>query len=177
MKDLFRLELEMEQKMCSICKKSSSEYWNMQSQIRFKYFEDILKMKETVYNLLMKGNLSINKLEELDNGFDIYFRTNSDMNKVSSLFSNFLITEKRSKKLMGKDQLLSKDVYRYFQCITLINVRVNDHVAIKGEKYYIKAINKGGLLVLRGLEKGEKKVISYSMIEDYFQLLDKEDTV
>ncbi len=175
MKDVFRLELDMEQKMCSICKKSSSEYWNMQSQIRFRYYDEILDIKEKAYKLLTKENLSINKLEEVDNGFDIYFRSNSEMNKVTSLFSDFLTIEKRSKKLMGRDQLASKDVYRYNQSITLLNIRVKDHISIKGEEYYIKAINKGGVLVLRGLEKGEKKVVSYSMVEDYFKLLEKEE--
>lgn len=176
MKDLFRIEIDMEQKMCSICKKSSSEYWNLQSQIRFRFYDDIMKMKELVHNRLVDTFNSINKLEEVDNGFDAYFRTSGDMNKVSSLFSDFLTIEKRSKKLMGRDQLVSKDLYRYYQSLTLININRGDKVNIKGTEYIIKAINKGGVLVLINQINSNKEVLKYSIIEDYLKLIAKAGT-
>lgn len=173
MKDVFRIEYDMEQKMCTICKKSSSEYWNLQTQIRFKYYTDVIEIKKLIHDRLDKTFNSINKLEEIDNGFDIYFRTYSEMNKISSLFSDFLTIEKRSKKLMGRDKLASKDLYRYYQSVTLINIKVGDRVKIKGINYYIKAINRGGVLILINEELGSKDSFTYSIIEDYFELIEK----
>lgn len=173
MKDLIRVEFGMEQKMCGRCKKSSSEYYELKTQIRFKYFDDISLVKEKVLKIIEKNFETINKFEEVDNGFELYFRSHGEVNKVSKLFRNyFLIDETRSKKLAGKNLLESKDKYRYFQSVVLINIKKGDKISIKGEEYYIKAINNNSELVLRGLINGRKEVVTYSIVKDYLKFLE-----
>ena len=100
------------------------------------------------FKKLLKDFDSVNKLEELDNGFDIYFRSYGEMGKISRIFTKyFLCDEKRSKTLVGRDQLISKDKYRYFMSIHLINLEKGDKIAIKGEEFTIKAINNNTLII------------------------------
>ena len=158
--------------MCSNCKKSSTEYFELKLQLRFKYYKNIDLIKKEVFSRLEKNFDSINRLEELDNGFDIYFRSYGEMNKISRLFNKYyLCDEKRSKKLIGRDNLVSKDKYRYFQSIILINLVKGNKVIIKGEEFVLKAIN-GKDMVLIKEEDGSKKVISYTIVKNYFELIE-----
>jgi NMD protein affecting ribosome stability and mRNA decay len=184
MNEEFRIELEMEQRMCKACRKSNSEYYEMVLHLRYKFFEmaykglegeeAILLVKEECMKVLNEFN-SINKLEEVDNGFDVYFKDHGQMNKLLTLFGRRfkVLVEKRTNKIMGRDNLTSKDLFRHFQSLILINLNKGDLVQIKGEEYKIKAINKGGQLVVLKEENGAKKIVSYEMIQDYFQLLKK----
>ena len=167
--DLFRIEVDIEQKMCGSCKKSSSEYYELLVQIRFKYFEDILDLKKTIIYIIEKNLTGINKLEEINNGFDIYFRNHNSMNKVFGLFNrHYLCVDKRSKKLVGKDISTNKDLYRYTQSVTLVNLKAKDEIIVKGVNYIIKAMNKNDLVLLEKVT-GRKKVLSYSIVGDYVQ--------
>lgn len=169
MKDRFRVEIEMEQKMSATSKKSSSEYYELLLQIRFIYFEDVSEVKADVFNKITKGLNSINKVEEKSNGFDFYLRNHSDMSKIPSLLiKDYLLEEKRSAKLIGRDQLASKDKYRYTQSIIIINLKKGMRILLKGEEFNIKGIN-GNELVLTQASDGRKKVISYSMAKDYLR--------
>lgn len=171
--DSFRIELDMEQMMCSSCKKSSSEYFEMVLHLRYKYFNDNMKLKEESIKILENNFNSINKIEEIENGFDVYFKDHGQMGKINNLFNKKynVCFEKRSSKIMGKDNLTSKDLFRHFQSLTIVNINRGDKVRIKGEDYYIKAINKGGKLILRRLDNGAKEVMSYSIIEEYFSII------
>ncbi len=163
----------MEQKMCSICKKSSSEYYELLLQIRFKYFEDAEEIKKNIIKKLESEKiiLEINKFEELKSGFDIYFKSHSMMNSIFSLFQkDYLCDEKRSKKLSGRDKLISKDIYRYTQSLTLINLKKNNIIRVKGIEYKIKSINNNKVLILLNAENGQKSQESYSIIKDYLQV-------
>lgn len=172
--DSIRIEIVMEQRMCNDCKKSSTEYFELLSQIRMVYFEDVYEIKKKIFNLFENNFEKINKIEEVSNGFDIYFRYSGEMNKVSKLLEKYyLIDEIRSKKLVGKNNLKSVDVFRYFQSITLINIEKNDKILLKGEEYYIKAINNNTELVLLDCVTGSKKMITYSIVKDYIKLLKK----
>ncbi|MDA3856131.1 MAG: NMD3-related protein [Candidatus Woesearchaeota archaeon] len=170
-----KLEFNMEQMMCSSCKKTSTEYYELKLQLRFMYFQDIDEVKEEALVLLNKTFDSINKVEELDGGYDIFFRSHSLINKVSSTFNNkYFIEEKRSKKIVGHNFLESKSVWRHTLLINIINLKTKDRIKIRGEIYWIKAFNKKEL-VLRNESDGSKYVVSYNMISDYFELLgDKE---
>ena len=171
MKDKIRIELEMEQKVCGMCKKNSPEYYELKFQMRFKFYEneDIQKIKYENLEYINKNFKGINKIKEFDYGFDVYFASKEIMNKLSSLFQKkYLCDEVRSKKILGHNTLETKDIWRHVLLINIINLKRNDHISIKGKNYYIKALNKNDL-VLRGLEDGEKKVVTYSIIKDYIQ--------
>lgn len=173
MKDSIRLEINMEQRMCNDCKKSSTEYYELLSQVRVLYFEDMYEIKKKIFSLFESFN-SINKIEEVSNGFDIYFRYHGEMNKVyRMLLKGFLIDEIRSKKLVGKNQLKSVDIYRYYQSITLVNIEKNDKISLKGDEYYIRAINNNSELILLNCVSGAKKMITYSIVKDYIKLIEK----
>jgi NMD protein affecting ribosome stability and mRNA decay len=175
MEDEFKIEIEMEQKMCSDCKKSSTEYYELLLQLRFLYFEDMSIIKNKILTEVLETFKTVNKLEERDNGFDIYFRTHGIMNKIYSMFSKYyLVDEKRSKKLIGRDQLISKDKYRYFQSIILVNLSRGDQISVKGQEYWIKAINNNKELVLINCKTFDKSVLNYSIIKDYLKLIEKD---
>ncbi len=168
--DEIRIEIEMDQKMCSDCKKSSSEYYELLLQIRFAFFNEYDIIKEKVINILDNERKGINRFEEIDNGFDIYYRNHSHMNKIYDLFSKrFLVDEARSKKLIGRDNLVSKDKYRYFQRITIINLKRKDMIKVKGEHYIINNIQNNDL-VLQNINTGEKRNFKYSIIKEYIVL-------
>lgn len=170
--DEFRVEIDMEQKMCSNCKKSSTEYYELLLQIRFVYFNNVDEIKKEVFDIIDKNFFGINKFEELDNGFDVYFRDHGHMNKVLSVFQKkFMVEEKRSKKLIGRDKLISKDKYRYFQSITIINLKKGDIVQIKGERYLVRNIQNNDIYLMQE-DNGSKKMVSYSIIKDYFMKID-----
>lgn len=172
MYDEIRVEFNMEQMMCSSCRKTSTEYYELKLQLRFNYFKDIDEIKEKVMNLLNKNFDSINKVEELDRGYDIFFASHSLLNKISSLFNrNFFVEEKRSKKIVGHNFLESKDLWRHTILINILNLKTKDRVKIRGEIYWIKAFNSKEL-VLRHESDGSKYVVSYNMISDYFELLE-----
>jgi len=168
--DKFKVEIDMEQDMCFICKKTSPEYYELKLQLRFSFFNNIDDVKLECFNLINKNFDSINKMQELDNGFDFFFRSKGEMNKISTLFNKkYLVEEKRSKKIVGRNFLESKDIYRHIILINIINFKKGDILNIKGEKYTIKAINKNDLVLIH-LINGSKKVISYKFIKDYLDM-------
>jgi len=176
--DEFRIETQMADTMCSTCKRINPEYFEMKLQIRFRFFDNIPKLKAEVMDLLIKNFKTINKIDEIGNGYEVFFRDHGQMNKLAQVFKRrWLILDKRTSKIMGKDQLTSKDLFRHTQNITLVNLNIKDIVQIKGIEYWIKAINSGDALVLRRCDNGAKKVMSYKMIENYFKLVEKHNKI
>jgi len=173
MKDKIHIDFLMEQQMCKTCKKTSSEYYELKLQIRFTYFNDLDTIKDSVKSTIYKNLDGINKEEELDNGFDFYFRSVGVKNKILKIFNKkYFVDETITKKIVGHNFLESKDVWRYTQLINIINLKNNDKVSVKGEDYYIKAFNKKDL-VLRHLKTGAKKVVSYNISKDYISKIEE----
>jgi NMD protein affecting ribosome stability and mRNA decay len=165
--EIFHISTSLEQQMCNSCKKISPEYHELKLQLRFSYFENIDEIKIESLNKIKKNINTINKIEELNNGFDIFIRNKKEINKIPSLFNkNYLIEEKRTKKIVGRNFLESKDIWRHVLLINIINLKRNDDVIIKGNEYIISSINKNDL-VLKNKSNGNKKVISYKLIKDY----------
>lgn len=174
--DKFRIEHNMEQVLCNTCKRINPEYHEMILQLKFEFFENILEMKEKCMDILMKNFTTINKIDETDDGYTVYFRDHGQMNKVATLFGRrWLILDKRSAKIMGQDKMTQKSLFRHTQLLTLVNLGTKDTVQIKGIEYWIKAINKGGTLILRRCDNGAKHQVTYKMIRPYFQLIKKYD--
>lgn len=167
--DKLTVEYEMEQSMSPQSKKIFSEYFELKLQVRYLYFKDIDKIKEITYKKVTDNIILINKLEEKDNGFDFFIGSHSEMNKIPPLFNkDFLLIDKRSAKLIGRDNLRSKNKYRYTQSITLVNLKKGDKIAYKGENMTIKSINKNNLILIDE-KTSDKKVLSYSIVKDYIE--------
>ncbi len=172
MKDSIRVEFEMEQMMCTTCKKSSSEYYELKVQARFKHYNDIESIRDEVKEYLVSNFKGINKTEDLDSGFDLYFGNKGAMNKISTILNKrYFIDEVRTKKIVGHNFLESKDIWRHTLLVNFVNIKVKDKVSIKGEDYYIKAFNNK-TIVLRSLVDGSKKVVNYSIIKEYLKILE-----
>ncbi len=171
MEDIIKVEFEMEQKMCGNCKKSSSEYYQLKTQIRFIGFnaKEIEELKHKIKDDFINHFDTINKYEETTNGFDLFFRYHGEMNKITSfLYKKYFCDEKRTKKIMGHDPLASKDLFRYTQRINIVNLKPKMEIFYKGERYLIKAINKSDLVLL-DTQTGQKKVLSYNIVKDYLK--------
>ena len=172
MESLFEVEVPLEQKMCNMCTRDSSEYYEMKLHLRFRFFNNTESIKKEVLELIENSFDTINKIEERDSGFDICFRDHAKMNDILSLFKReYVVYEKRSRKLIGYDKLTSKNIYKYFQSLTLVEVSCGDEVELKGIVYIVKSVNKDGKLVLLSKDGNTKKVVSYSVVEDYFRVL------
>lgn len=173
MKDQIRIEFPLEQKMCINCKKNSPEYYQLKLQIRFIFFKNLDVIKKEILELINNYFKKINKYIELENGFDIFFQNKEDITKIIKLFQKkYLCEEIKSKKIVGRDFLTMKDIWRYVLLINIINLKKGDKISIKGKEYYIKTLNNNDL-ILRGILKGEKKVISYSIAKNYLKLLEE----
>ena len=202
-KDSIRIEFEMEQQMSPQAKRLSDEYYELKLQLRFSYFDDnelhndIIKEKRDKFgNIVLdeynnpvtfkqkailkkfaktieKEFSGINKVEELQNGYDFFFGSLGEMSKISRYFNKYHLVEvKHSKKIVGRDSLKFKDIWRHTLLVNVLNLQVGDKVRIKGVEYYIKAFNKKEL-VLREWETGAKEVVTYSKVREYFELLEK----
>jgi hypothetical protein len=202
-KDIIHMQIEMEQQMSSNAKRLGDEYFELKLQLRFRYFDQkdlhessIIPKKDKYGNVVLDdkgkeimvkqkpilkkfGDIvekefnGINKVEELDNGFDFFFGSLGEMSKISRYFGKyFLVENKHSKKIVGKDFLKFKDIWRHTLLISVLNLNVGDKVRIKGEEYYIKAFNKKEM-VLREWNTGAKEVVSYTKVKDYFELIEK----
>lgn len=169
--DWFRIETQMPQSMCSRCKKISSDYYELKLQIRFLYFrgEEEDKIKQEIKDLVENNLDMINKVEEEDGGFDIYFGTSSMESKISSLFRKYyFLEEKKSRKLVGWDFQNSKRNYRFFQSITIINLHEGDKIFVKGKKYRIDSLsNKEGITLIES--GGKKRNFNFSKIREYIR--------
>jgi NMD protein affecting ribosome stability and mRNA decay len=174
MLDQFRVEIDMPQKMCSSCKKSSSDYYQLKVQFRFINFESTNKeiAIENIKELLIKSFNTINKVEENENYLDVYFRIYTEIGKISKIINQkYFCEEVRSSKIMGKDKQSSKDLYRHTQRFNIINIKIKDKIVIKGEEYIVKAINGKDLIVLSSKDNS-KKVFSYNKVKDYLKFLE-----
>lgn len=140
--------------------------------------KEIIKIKEEGIlhkfgKLVEKQFDGINKIDELDKGFDFFFASLGSMHKVSRYFNKYYyVDDKHSKKIVGKNFLESKDIWRHTLLINVINLDIGDRVRIKGIDYYIKAFNKKEM-VLRNWEDGSKEVVTYAKVRDYFELVEK----
>lgn len=176
-RDNMNVEFNMPQHMCKICKRKSPEYHELQVQIRFKFFEGaeaVEAIKVETHKLIYSRFNEINKFVESEWGFDVYFRSKDVLNKVSSAFQKkYLCDEVRTKKIVGRDSLTMKDIWRHVLLVNIVNLHRGDKVNVKGIEYYIKALNKN-TLVLRECIRGDKKVLTYSVIKDYTHLIEKD---
>ena len=174
--DRFRIEHNMEQVLCNTCKRINPEYYEMVLQLKFEFFDDIMKLKEECMKILMDNFDTINKIDEANDGYFVFFRDHGQMNKIETLFGRrWLILDKRSAKIMGQDKMTQKSLFRHTQNLTLVNLNTKDTVLIKGVEYWLKAINKGGTLILRRTDNGAKFQCTYKMIQDYFKIVKKYD--
>ena len=130
-KDKFRIEIVMDQELSAHSKKASTEYYELKVQFRCKYFEqtDDLKpvtnksmdeIKTEIHEMMYKNFNTINKLEDLDNGFDFFLRSLRDLEKVSRLFNKkYFVDEKRTKKIVGMDKDNGRDIARHTLLLTI----------------------------------------------------------
>lgn len=171
--DKIRVKFDMEQVMSSNSKKSSEQYYELKLQVRFKFFDNIEDITSKINKYVISKLDGINKIEESINGFDIFFQSHGVKNKILSLFNRYFLCEyKFSKKIVGKDFLATKDIWRYTLLINILNLESGDKISLKGEEYYIRALNKNDL-VLRKCDNGYKKVVSYNIVSDYLVLIEK----
>ena len=169
-KDRIHVEFEMEQQLSSRTKKSGQEYYELKFQLRFEFFKDTDYIKKKLYKAVVDNFEGINDIKEVKGGFDFFFRDVKTLNKISKYFNGkYLCYEKRSKKIVGRDHLKSKDLWRHTLLITILNIEKGDTVFLKGEYYRVKGINKKDI-VLTHKEKGHKKIVSYDIVKDYLFL-------
>ena len=188
--DKIHVEFEMEQEMSREARKKSIDYYELKVQLRFNYFDeegqvnyvsDLGKETANYYDYVtyvgqrvMKKFEGINKIEEVDNkGFDFYFRSSGEISRLIKFFEkNYFCETKQSKKVVGRDSLTMRDIVRYTLLVNVLNLGVGDKVAIKGEEYYIKSFNKKEM-ILRHCKDGSKKIATYAIVKDYFELVSK----
>ena len=206
-KDLFHVELEMEQKMSPESKKMFEDYYECRVQFRFymyskevyprklnskeqsylldenKYSQTIFSNKDIKYNeisisdyelayykmryILRDVKLLINKLEDVNEGFDIYLANINDIHKLKRIINDyFFVLYTHSKKIMGRNFLKSKDLYRHSLLVAVYNLKTGDNILVKGEEFTIKSIQNQFLTVINS-KNNTKKTLHFDTIKDY----------
>jgi len=172
-KELFKVEIDMEQKMCNFCIRSSEEFFEMKIQIRYssdinteyenslkKDINKILIWYKDIINIINKKNNKNNK------EIDIFFKKNVSYNKIYNFLSkNYLITFKKSNKLVGFDKEVSKKRYKNTFLFEIIDIKKNDKILFKGKEYRVKSIFKNNITLI-DLATNNKTNITYSINKD-----------
>ncbi len=171
MKHTIRIETELDQKLSPGCKNMDEDYFQLKTQVRCIYFTDYTEIKNEILKTLEVLNKDINKLETCENGFDIYLRSYGLMSKTSNIFKRkFFCEEKKAKKIIGRDFLRSKDRYKYFLSINIINLKRNDTIEVKGRQYNINSIKNQDIFV-SDIVSHKKEAFKYKLIKDYLKII------
>ena len=165
----FRIETELPQSQCSKCSKTSSEYYELVLQLRFLYTNEDDQVKQDVLDYVLSKTELVNKVEEVDSGFDLYIGDSSQGGKISSeIKKRYFVEEKKSKTLVGFDFLRYKRNYKFTHNLTIINLKEGDKLSFKGDEYVIENLsNKDGLTLKE--KSGRKRTLSFSKIKDYIR--------
>lgn len=148
-----------------------------------KYSQTIYSNKDIKYNeisisdyelayykmryILRDVKLLINKLEDMSEGFDIYLANINDIHKLKRIISDhFFVLFTHSKKIMGRNFLKSKDLYRHSLLIAVYNLRAGDDILVKGEEFTIKSIQNQFLTVINP-KTNTKKTLHFNTIKEY----------
>lgn len=127
----------------------------------------------TIKDKIERLKLLVNKIDELDDGFDIYLGNLNDIHKIKRYLSRgYFAIYTHSKKIMGHNFLKSKDLYRHSMLIAIYNLKPNNIVQIKGEEYKIKSIDKQNLNVIHTTTY-DKTRFHFNSIKDYILKLEK----
>ncbi len=121
----------------------------------------------TIKDRIGSLKLLINKVDEVEGGFDMYLGNLNDIHKIKRYLSRgYFAIYTHSKKIMGHNFLKTKDLYRHAMLIAIYNLKPNDVVKIKGEKYMIKSIDKQNLNVVH-TTNSDKTRFHFNLIKDY----------
>lgn len=117
--------------------------------------------------ILRKCKLVINKLEETPEGFDMYLANINEIHKLKRIINNnFFASYKYSKKIMGRNKLESRDLFRHSLLIAIYNLNIGDIIQVKGEQYFIKSIQKNDIIAIHTIDR-HKETFNFEIIKDY----------
>ena len=167
MKIVVPIKIELKQKMSEEAKKIDDNSYILKLNLRFKYFDKINKVfKKKVLDEMNSLKPHINKIEELDEGYNVYFSSIKILENISKTYKKkYFVDEIRSKKIMGRDKQKSKDLYRHFLSITILNLKRKQKIRIKGEVFELRDFRKKTLYLVD--ENGSRKSFLFSKIKDY----------
>ncbi|MFT4243868.1 MAG: NMD3-related protein [Candidatus Woesearchaeota archaeon] len=136
-----------------------------------KYNEILISEYDLAYfklkYILRNVKLLINKIEDNLDGFDIYLANINDIHKLKRVINeHFFCIFTHSKKIMGRNKLKGKDLYRHSLLAAIYNLKPKDIVQIKGIKYTIKSIQKQYITAINE-ENKEKQTFHFNIIKDY----------
>lgn len=170
--DNIHIEFEMEQELSPECKKISTEYYELLLQVRFTYYKDYKKIKQEIAKKIYKNFNTINKVTEFDDSIDIYFRDKNEINKITKIFTeSYFCDIKRSKKIVGRNFLEFKDIWRHTLSVNIINLKSGNKISVKGKEYTIKGIKGKELSIIEEIT-GSKKIFNYNIVKDYINLIE-----
>ena len=150
-----------------------------------KYSQTIYSNKDIKYNkitisdyelayykmryVLRDVKLLINKIEDMEEGFDIYLANINDIHKLKRIIGDyFFVLFTYSKKIMGRNFLKSKDLYRHSLLVAVFNIKAGDEIRVKGEEFIIKSIQNQFITVINPISNN-KKTLHFNTIKDYLQ--------
>ncbi|MCH8519633.1 MAG: hypothetical protein LAT82_02665 [Nanoarchaeota archaeon] len=147
------------------------------SNKNIKYNEILISNYDLAYfklkYILRNVKLLINKIEDNEDGFDIYLANINDIHKLKRVINeHFFCMFTHSKKIMGRNKLKSKDLFRHSLLAAIYDLRTKDKVQIKGIKYTIKSIQKQYITVINN-ENKEKHTFHFHIIKDYLFKLEE----
>ena len=161
------VEIKMPQKMSDEAKYFDSQHFLLEMQVRFKFFEKIEdSFLDKVLDEINDLSKYVTKIKKNKDGINVLFNSFNIIEQLIKIYKKkYFIDYKKSKKIMGRDKQKSKDLYRHFLVINILNISKNQNIKIKGKEYRIVNIDRNTLF-LRD-EFGRKEKFLYSKIKDY----------
>lgn len=171
-KDTFRVELDLEQKMCEDCLCRDENYYTYLIQIRYPSRFDLTNEIESV---LEQYDELINKFEDKENGIDIFLRKSVSTKRIiSKLQKKYIVINKVDATLVGVDFLRSKKKYKTTCLISIVDLFKGDLITFKGKEYILKTYFKDNLTLI-SKDRGNKKIITYNINKDFIRKIKDSD--
>ncbi len=158
------IQVNIQYELCkNCCNIKSGQFFISIMQLRVKnesYFEFLKTVIDEIYVFVEKlfekdPKQFITKVEDQKNGVDLLLSSNELINTiVKHLKGKYNFELKRSKKLMGRDQQRSKDIYRLRALIKFLPLVKSDLIIINNKEYLVQNISNNKVL-LRS-KSGEK---------------------
>jgi nonsense-mediated mRNA decay protein 3 len=169
-----KVDIRINYELCKNCSNlKSGIYFLSILQLRVKdenCFDIIADALSAIQNyvdsLFIEDNRQyISKLEDQNNGVDLYLSTNELMNRIISILkSNYNFVLKRSKKLVGRDSQKGRNIYRLKSLIKFLPFKKSEWILLNEKRYFVENVTKK-MVILRD-EHDLKIVKNYNYFFD-----------
>lgn len=159
---------------CNLCEREGGKYFEAVFQIRGNNFSNLEKglayLNERVAGLRQRG-LFINKIDNFENGFDLYMTSNKLAQVIArEMIDHFGGKLKISPRLFSKNHQTSRELYRVNVLVELPEFSRGDCIVYKDKVWMVDKISRK-IKIIEMVNNGSE-ILDYEKID--FKLLEKQ---